>query len=126
RDASDVLGRGGAGRRGFLAGAAGIAAAPLLGGAASANAPTAPLKHDRSGQPGVVRTGAERLVGDGYAELQGERVGVLSNHTTVLPDLTHLVDAMAESGQVNITAAFGPEHGFRGSSQAAGEEESFI
>lgn len=74
----------------------------------------------------MVRTGAEQLLGGGGAELAGQRVGVLSNHTAVLPDLTHLVDALAGSGRVEITAAFGAEHGFRGASQAERDQVSFV
>jgi uncharacterized protein YbbC (DUF1343 family) len=33
---------------------------------------------------------------------------------------------MAESGQVDLVAAFGPEHGFRGSAQAGGSEGDYV
>lgn len=89
---------------------------------------TAAQRNDSDPAPrgASVRTGAERLVQGEFAELDGQRVGVLSNHTAVLPDLTHLVDSMAASSQVDITAAFGPEHGFRGASQAESDETSFV
>src|SRR5690625_4067836 len=73
----------------------------------------------------TVRTGAQRLVDDDFAAVAGERVGVLSNHTAVLADLSHLVDVLAASDQVELTAAFGAEHGFRGASQAERDETSF-
>lgn len=56
--------------------------------------------------------------------LTGERLGVFSNPTGVLPDTRHLVDDLAEYADsgVELVAAFGPEHGFRGSAQAGGSE----
>jgi len=49
--------------------------------------------------------------------LQGKRVGVVCNHTAVLSSpesgSIHLIDTLLRSG-IEVTAAFGPEHGFRG------------
>ncbi|MFC4338029.1 exo-beta-N-acetylmuramidase NamZ family protein [Salininema proteolyticum] len=72
-----------------------------------------------------VKTGIEVLARDGFRELSGQRVGMISNPTGVLPDLTHEVDLMHQSGKVDIAAVYGPEHGFRGTSQA-GEGEDFF
>ena len=66
-------------------------------------------------------TGAEALAQRGFRDLRGVRVGIVSNPTGVLPDLTHLVDAMHAAG-LEIGGVFGPEHGFRGSAQAGGSE----
>jgi len=41
----------------------------------------------------------------------------VANPTTVLADLTHAVDALAASPDVDLVAVFGPEHGFRGAAQ---------
>ncbi|SDE13545.1 exo-beta-N-acetylmuramidase NamZ family protein [Glycomyces harbinensis] len=73
-----------------------------------------------------VKTGIEVLADDDFAELAGQRVGVISNPTGVLPDLSHEVDLMHESGKVDIVAVFGPEHGFRGVSQAGEGEDFFL
>jgi len=67
-----------------------------------------------------VRTGADVLVRDRLALLQGKRVGVVTNHTGRLADGTHLADALIARG-VRVTALFGPEHGIRGEA-AAGEK----
>jgi uncharacterized protein YbbC (DUF1343 family) len=72
-----------------------------------------------------VRTGFEVLAGSDYALVRGQRVGLVSNPTGVVPDLRHEVDVMAESGRVDLVAAFGPEHGFRGSTPAGGSEGVF-
>jgi uncharacterized protein YbbC (DUF1343 family) len=71
-----------------------------------------------------VRTGFEVLRDAGYDAIRGQRVGIISNPTGVLPDLTHEVDVMHAAPQVDLAAAFGPEHGFRGSAQAGGSEGS--
>jgi len=73
-----------------------------------------------------VKTGIEVLAEDDFAELAGQKVGVISNPTGVLPDLSHEVDLMHESGKVDLVAVFGPEHGFRGVSQAGEGEDYFL
>ncbi len=60
-----------------------------------------------------VRSGAEVLLSGAMERLAGKRVGVVCNHTAVLPDGTHLVDTLLKRG-VNVTALFAPEHGIRG------------
>ena len=49
-------------------------------------------------------------------ELQGKRVALLAHPASVTADLTHSLDALAAAG-VNLTAAFGPQHGLRGDKQ---------
>ncbi|MBA2812359.1 DUF1343 domain-containing protein [Streptomyces sp. KM273126] len=68
------------------------------------------------------QTGFERLAADGYALLDGERVGVVTNPTGVTRDVRHIVDVMHADDRVNLIAVFGPEHGFRGTAQAGGSE----
>lgn len=50
------------------------------------------------------------------AELQGKRLGLVINHTAVLPDGTPLAEAMLKRG-IPVQAIFSPEHGFRGLSE---------
>ncbi|MEV2253948.1 DUF1343 domain-containing protein [Streptomyces sp. NPDC050147] len=69
-----------------------------------------------------LRTGFERLAADGYALLDGERVGVVTNPTGITRDVRHVVDVMHADERVNLVAVFGPEHGFRGTAQAGGSE----
>ncbi|MFC8101446.1 exo-beta-N-acetylmuramidase NamZ domain-containing protein [Streptomyces sp. NPDC057363] len=68
------------------------------------------------------RTGFENLADDGYALLGGQKVGVVTNPTGVTRDVRHIVDVMHADDRVNLTAVFGPEHGFRGTAQAGGSE----
>jgi uncharacterized protein YbbC (DUF1343 family) len=108
-------------RRTFLrstAAVTGVAALPLAGTCASGAGAPEPLA-------GRVRTGFETLADDGYALVRGARVGLISNPTGVVQDLRHEVDVMAASGDVDLVAAFGPEHGFRGSAQAGGSEGGY-
>jgi uncharacterized protein YbbC (DUF1343 family) len=49
-------------------------------------------------------------------ELDGKRVALLAHPASVTADLTHSLDALVASG-LNITAAFGPQHGLRGDKQ---------
>ncbi|KOG43375.1 exo-beta-N-acetylmuramidase NamZ family protein [Streptomyces resistomycificus] len=71
---------------------------------------------------GRLRTGFERLAADGYAPLDGQRVGVVTNPTGITRDVRHIVDVMHADERVRLTAVFGPEHGFRGTAQAGGSE----
>ncbi|MFB6721897.1 exo-beta-N-acetylmuramidase NamZ domain-containing protein [Kribbella sp. NPDC056345] len=104
-------------RRTLFAGAGVIAAAPLL------DVPAA-VAHPGGGRK--VMTGAEVLAKDDWKALAGQKVGVISNPTGILPDFNHVVDVMHASGKVNVAAVFGPEHGFRGSAQAGGSEGDHV
>ncbi|MGP3984749.1 exo-beta-N-acetylmuramidase NamZ family protein [Streptomyces sp. KR80] len=104
-----------------------LAATGAVGTVAAGAAPAAATgrrTEEAAGTPGRrrVRTGFERLAASGYRPLDGQRVGVVTNPTGVTPDVRHIVDVMHADDRVNITAVFGPEHGFRGTSQAGGSE----
>lgn len=62
--------------------------------------------------------GIDRLLADPalLRELHGRRVALLAHPASVTADLTHSLDALAAAG-VNLTAAFGPQHGLRGDKQ---------
>ncbi len=49
--------------------------------------------------------------------LEGKRIGLVVNHTTLFSNGTHLVDSLLALG-VNIQTIFAPEHGFRGEADA--------
>ncbi|MEW2620010.1 DUF1343 domain-containing protein [Streptomyces sp. NPDC048106] len=65
---------------------------------------------------GAVETGVARLCAAPALAGSG-RVGLVGNHTTVLPDLRPAAPALAAAG-LRLTALFGPEHGVDGSGQA--------
>lgn len=62
--------------------------------------------------------GIDRLLADAALRkpLIGQRVALLAHPASVTDDLTHSLDALIACG-VNITAAFGPQHGLRGDKQ---------
>ncbi|MFJ9812236.1 exo-beta-N-acetylmuramidase NamZ domain-containing protein [Streptomyces sp. NPDC101158] len=102
-------------RRGLLATGGALAAGSAAGAApAAADAP--------DGRGRRVRTGFDRLAADGYAALAGQRVGVVTNPTGITAEARHVVDVMHADERVDLTAVFGPEHGFRGTAQAGGSE----
>ncbi|MEV4995797.1 exo-beta-N-acetylmuramidase NamZ family protein [Streptomyces niveus] len=97
-----------------------IAAGGAVGAATAVGAAGAPAA--ASGGKGRVRTGFDRLAADGYRLLAGDRVGIVTNPTGVTQDVRHVVDVMHGDEHVDLTAVFGPEHGFRGTAQAGGSE----
>ncbi|MFF7364475.1 exo-beta-N-acetylmuramidase NamZ domain-containing protein [Streptomyces sp. NPDC008125] len=110
-------------RRGVLAAGGGLGALAVtaVGGGTAAAAGAHGAASGRGGR-GPVRTGFDRLAADGYRLLAGERVGIVTNPTGVTSDVRHIVDVMHADDRVNLTAVFGPEHGFRGTAQAGGSE----
>ncbi|MFF2942084.1 exo-beta-N-acetylmuramidase NamZ domain-containing protein [Streptomyces niveus] len=97
-----------------------IAAGGAVGAATAVGAAGGPAA--ASGGKGRVRTGFDRLAADGYRLLAGDRVGIVTNPTGVTQDVRHVVDVMHGDERVDLTAVFGPEHGFRGTAQAGGSE----
>jgi uncharacterized protein YbbC (DUF1343 family) len=66
-----------------------------------------------------MKLGIDRLVQEPAlrAALRGRRVALLAHPASVTADLTHSLDALATLDGVNLTAAFGPQHGLRGDKQ---------
>ena len=49
--------------------------------------------------------------------LKGSRVALLAHPASVTDDLSHSLDALAQLPDIELTAAFGPQHGLRGDKQ---------
>lgn len=64
-----------------------------------------------------VQTGAEMMQRNGFASLEGHRVGLVTNHTAVVGN-QHLIDALFDNPKIKLVALFGPEHGLRGEADA--------
>ena len=66
-----------------------------------------------------MKFGLERLLQDPAlrAPLAGRRVALLAHPASVTRDLTHSLDALAALPDLQLTAAFGPQHGLRGDKQ---------
>jgi len=64
-------------------------------------------------------TGLDRLLADPSlrAPLAGRRVALLAHPASVTMDLTHALDALANLPEIDLSAAFGPQHGLRGDKQ---------
>jgi uncharacterized protein YbbC (DUF1343 family) len=62
--------------------------------------------------------GIDRLLADPelLRPLAGQRIALLAHPASVTRDLTHSLDALVAAG-VNVSAAFGPQHGLRGDKQ---------
>ena len=66
-----------------------------------------------------MKFGLDRLLADPAlrAPLKGKRIALLAHPASVTADLTHSLDALAALGDLNVSAAFGPQHGMRGDKQ---------
>lgn len=63
---------------------------------------------------GSVLTGLDVLVRDGFAQLAGKKVGLITNHTGIDRYRRRGVDLFADADNVELKAVFAPEHGFAG------------
>jgi len=66
-----------------------------------------------------MKFGIDRLVEDAELRkpLAGKRVALLAHPASVTQDLVHSLDALSGLKDINLTAAFGPQHGLRGDKQ---------
>ncbi|MBU0498890.1 MAG: DUF1343 domain-containing protein [Gammaproteobacteria bacterium] len=66
-----------------------------------------------------MKFGIDRLLEDPSLRkpLHGRRAALLAHPASVTADLSHSLDALAALDDVNLTAAFGPQHGLRGDKQ---------
>jgi uncharacterized protein YbbC (DUF1343 family) len=67
----------------------------------------------------TVLFGLDRLIAEPAlrAPLAGRRVALLAHPASVTRDLTHAIDALAALPEIELSAAFGPQHGLRGDKQ---------
>ncbi|MFN7951778.1 MAG: DUF1343 domain-containing protein [bacterium] len=73
----------------------------------------------------MIRTGIQRIVEDGFGLAAGDRVAIVANQASVLPDLTHGVLRLIERREVKLVRILAPEHGLWGDAQdmiAVGDE----
>src|SRR6201999_110287 len=66
-----------------------------------------------------MKFGIDRLLEDPSlrAPLAGKRVALVAHPASVTRNLTHSLDALAATPGIQLTAAFGPQHGLRGDKQ---------
>ena len=69
-----------------------------------------------------VRSGIEVLLSDSLHLVQGQRVGLLTNHTGIYwtgdGTVGSTIDVLHEASNVDLVALYAPEHGIRGQEQA--------
>ncbi len=66
-----------------------------------------------------MKFGIDRLLEDRNLRkpLEGKRVALLAHPASVTSDLVHSIDALAALDDLQLSAAFGPQHGLRGDKQ---------
>lgn len=66
-----------------------------------------------------MKFGLDRLLEDSSlrAPLAGKRIALLAHPASVSADLTHALDALHALPDIQLTAAFGPQHGLKGDKQ---------
>ncbi|HLG96354.1 MAG TPA: exo-beta-N-acetylmuramidase NamZ domain-containing protein [Bryobacteraceae bacterium] len=69
--------------------------------------------HREVNRNGKVLTGLDVLAGQHFAPLQGKRIGLITNQTSVSRDGKRGIDLMLAAG-VHVTKLFSPEHGLSG------------
>src|SRR2546428_2083278 len=76
---------------------------------------TTPMRSPRNS----MQFGIDRLLEDRALRkpLAGRRVALLAHPASVTRDLVHSLDALAALGDLELVAAFGPQHGLRGDKQ---------
>lgn len=65
-----------------------------------------------------VKFGIDKLLSDEdlLEPIRGQRVALVAHPASVTHDFTHSLDALIEAG-INVTSAFGPQHGLKGDKQ---------
>lgn len=72
-----------------------------------------------------VKTGIEVLKSDNFKQLQGKRVGLITNPTGVDNNLKSTIDILHEASGFELVALYGPEHGVRGDVHAGDKISDF-
>ena len=62
----------------------------------------------------IVKPGIEVLRDNGFTQLAGKRIGLITNPTGIDNNMRSTIDILAEAPDVKLTALFAPEHGVRG------------
>ena len=65
-----------------------------------------------------VKTGIDVLEENGFEQVRGKRIGLVTNPTGVDRYLNSTVDVLFNAPDVELVALFGPEHGVRGNAHA--------
>ena len=92
-----------------------VAAAAIVGADGPEESPAPPTATDADKvKPAAVLSGIDVLRRDGFRQLKGRKVGLITNQTGVARDGTHALQLLHESDAVDLVALFSPEHGLEG------------
>ena len=105
-------------RRTFLASVGALCAPPTALRAVLVSAASLPSAN--------ITLGDEIFLAQTWRELQGRRVGVITNQTGVTSKLESLVDAIRRNPAIHLSAIYAPEHGFRGDRTAGSYVPSYV
>lgn len=61
-----------------------------------------------------VQTGLDILVASDFSQLQGRRIGLITNHSGIDREWNSTIDLLSKASAVKLVALFSPEHGIRG------------
>jgi uncharacterized protein YbbC (DUF1343 family) len=62
-------------------------------------------------------TGLDVLERDGFKQLEGKRVGLITNHSSLDLNGVNAIDAFYKAGNFKLAAIFAAEHGYRGTEE---------
>lgn len=74
----------------------------------------------------TVKPGVEVLRDGGFAQLQGKRVGLLTNPSGVDNNLVSTIDILAQAEGVKLNALYSPEHGVRSDVLAGEKVDTYV
>lgn len=74
----------------------------------------------------IVKPGVEVLRDGGFEQLQGKRVGLLTNPSGVDNNLVSTIDILAQAKDVKLNALYSPEHGVRGDVLAGEKVDTYV
>ncbi|MEF9931321.1 MAG: DUF1343 domain-containing protein [Bacteroidales bacterium] len=72
-----------------------------------------------------VKTGIDVLKANNFKQLEGKRIGLVTNPTGVDKNLVSTIDILHNAKNVNLVALYGPEHGVRGDVHAGDKVDNF-
>lgn len=63
-------------------------------------------------------SGADMLIKGELSRLKGKKIGIITNHTGILKNGTHIADTLSRIKGIKVISLFSPEHGIRGNYEA--------
>lgn len=77
-------------------------------------------------QTNKIKLGIDVLAENNFKELEGKKVGLITNPTGVTNELKHTIDILFNAPNFQLVALYGPEHGVRGEYSAGDKIENYI